>query len=224
MLAGNPGRHGSRKRILGRGLGRREPRGRPRLRLSRRSRSAAGDKPRRDRPIVRRIHWLHRGRSLRRDALPADSRAAFLRRFCACCKHRLSWQVRWPSPARRSSSRWPTTPARPARPSPGLPSSSAGWPACSSPGSSSSADSASPSALTPSTIYSSAGCSGMPETLRLVHLSDIHFWQYEFNPLRLFGKRLLGTASLVLGRAHGSGSNGRRNWSTGFPVSAPTTS
>jgi 3',5'-cyclic AMP phosphodiesterase CpdA len=37
--------------------------------------------------------------------------------------------------------------------------------------------------------------------LRLVHLSDIHFWQYEFNPLRLLGKRLLGTASLVVGRA-----------------------
>lgn len=37
--------------------------------------------------------------------------------------------------------------------------------------------------------------------MRLVHLSDIHFWQYEFNPLRLFNKRLVGTASLVLGRA-----------------------
>lgn len=41
----------------------------------------------------------------------------------------------------------------------------------------------------------------MPETLRLVHLSDIHFWQYEFNPLRLLSKRLVGTASLVFGRA-----------------------
>jgi hypothetical protein len=37
--------------------------------------------------------------------------------------------------------------------------------------------------------------------LRLVHLSDIHFWQYEFNPLRLFNKRLVGTASLLFGRA-----------------------
>ncbi len=37
--------------------------------------------------------------------------------------------------------------------------------------------------------------------MRLVHLSDIHFWQYEFNPLRLLSKRLLGTASLFLGRA-----------------------
>jgi 3',5'-cyclic AMP phosphodiesterase CpdA len=37
--------------------------------------------------------------------------------------------------------------------------------------------------------------------LRLVHLSDIHFWQYEFNPLRLLSKRLVGTASLLLGRA-----------------------
>jgi len=37
--------------------------------------------------------------------------------------------------------------------------------------------------------------------LRLVHLSDIHFWQYEFNPLRLLSKRFLGTASLLAGRA-----------------------
>ncbi len=37
--------------------------------------------------------------------------------------------------------------------------------------------------------------------MRLVHLSDIHFWQYEFNPLRLLSKRLLGTASLLVGRA-----------------------
>jgi len=37
--------------------------------------------------------------------------------------------------------------------------------------------------------------------LRIVHLSDIHFWQYEFHPLRLFSKRLLGMSSLVLGRA-----------------------
>jgi 3',5'-cyclic AMP phosphodiesterase CpdA len=40
-----------------------------------------------------------------------------------------------------------------------------------------------------------------PACLRLVHLSDIHFWQYAFNPLRLLSKRLLGTASLALGRA-----------------------
>ena len=37
--------------------------------------------------------------------------------------------------------------------------------------------------------------------MRIVHLSDIHFWQYTFNPLRLLSKRLLGTASLLLGRA-----------------------
>jgi 3',5'-cyclic AMP phosphodiesterase CpdA len=37
--------------------------------------------------------------------------------------------------------------------------------------------------------------------LRLIHLSDIHFWQYEFHPLRLFSKRLLGMSSLLLGRA-----------------------
>jgi 3',5'-cyclic AMP phosphodiesterase CpdA len=37
--------------------------------------------------------------------------------------------------------------------------------------------------------------------LRLVHLSDIHFWQYEFNPLRLLSKRFLGNAALLIGRA-----------------------
>jgi len=37
--------------------------------------------------------------------------------------------------------------------------------------------------------------------LRIVHVSDIHFWQYAINPLRFLSKRLLGTMSLVLGRA-----------------------
>jgi 3',5'-cyclic AMP phosphodiesterase CpdA len=37
--------------------------------------------------------------------------------------------------------------------------------------------------------------------LRLVHLSDIHFWQYAYHPLRLMSKRLMGTVSLLLGRA-----------------------
>jgi 3',5'-cyclic AMP phosphodiesterase CpdA len=37
--------------------------------------------------------------------------------------------------------------------------------------------------------------------MRIVHLSDIHFWRYEFHPLRLFSKRFLGMSSLVLGRA-----------------------
>ncbi|MFI5459606.1 MAG: metallophosphoesterase family protein [Isosphaerales bacterium] len=37
--------------------------------------------------------------------------------------------------------------------------------------------------------------------MRIVHLSDIHFWQYEFHPLRLFSKRLIGMSSLLLGRA-----------------------
>jgi predicted phosphodiesterase len=36
--------------------------------------------------------------------------------------------------------------------------------------------------------------------LRIVHLSDIHFWRYAFHPMRLMSKRLLGTASLLLGR------------------------
>jgi 3',5'-cyclic AMP phosphodiesterase CpdA len=39
------------------------------------------------------------------------------------------------------------------------------------------------------------------EPLRIVHVSDIHFWQYAFNPLRLLSKRLLGMTSLALGRA-----------------------
>jgi 3',5'-cyclic AMP phosphodiesterase CpdA len=38
--------------------------------------------------------------------------------------------------------------------------------------------------------------------MRIAHLSDIHFWQYVFNPLRLMSKRLVGMVSLALGRAH----------------------
>ncbi len=40
-----------------------------------------------------------------------------------------------------------------------------------------------------------------PRTIRLVHISDIHFWQYAFNPFLLFNKRLLGMASLLVRRA-----------------------
>jgi predicted phosphodiesterase len=36
--------------------------------------------------------------------------------------------------------------------------------------------------------------------MRIVHLSDIHFWRYALHPMRLMSKRLLGTASLLLGR------------------------
>jgi 3',5'-cyclic AMP phosphodiesterase CpdA len=36
---------------------------------------------------------------------------------------------------------------------------------------------------------------------RLVHVSDIHFWEYAFNPLQLFSKRLLGMGSLIVRRA-----------------------
>jgi 3',5'-cyclic AMP phosphodiesterase CpdA len=39
------------------------------------------------------------------------------------------------------------------------------------------------------------------QPLRIIHVSDIHFWQYTFNPLRLMSKRLKGMASLMLGRA-----------------------
>ncbi len=37
--------------------------------------------------------------------------------------------------------------------------------------------------------------------LKLIHVSDIHFWRYALNPLQLFSKRLLGMASLVVRRA-----------------------
>lgn len=37
--------------------------------------------------------------------------------------------------------------------------------------------------------------------LRLVHVSDIHFWRYAFSPLQLFSKRLLGMGSLLVRRA-----------------------
>lgn len=37
--------------------------------------------------------------------------------------------------------------------------------------------------------------------MRIVHLSDIHLWQYTFNPLRFLSKRPAGLASLLLGRA-----------------------
>ena len=40
-------------------------------------------------------------------------------------------------------------------------------------------------------------CGNTP--LRIVHLSDIHFWRYALNPLRLLSKRFLGIASLLLG-------------------------
>ncbi len=42
---------------------------------------------------------------------------------------------------------------------------------------------------------------GGDHPVRIVHLSDIHFWQYEFNPLRLMSKRLTGMAALLAGRA-----------------------
>jgi 3',5'-cyclic AMP phosphodiesterase CpdA len=37
--------------------------------------------------------------------------------------------------------------------------------------------------------------------IRIVHLSDIHFWSYPANPLDLFNKRIVGVAALALGRA-----------------------
>jgi hypothetical protein len=40
----------------------------------------------------------------------------------------------------------------------------------------------------------------LTDNVRIVHLSDIHFWRYAYHPLRLLSKRFLGTASLLLGR------------------------
>lgn len=37
--------------------------------------------------------------------------------------------------------------------------------------------------------------------MRIVHLSDIHVWRYAFNPFRLFSKRAVGMAELLLRRA-----------------------
>ncbi|MGP0067493.1 MAG: metallophosphoesterase family protein [Isosphaeraceae bacterium] len=37
--------------------------------------------------------------------------------------------------------------------------------------------------------------------MRILHLSDIHFWQYAFNPLRLMSKRMVGMTALLAGRA-----------------------
>ncbi len=36
--------------------------------------------------------------------------------------------------------------------------------------------------------------------MRIIHLSDIHFWRYALHPMRLLSKRLVGTASLLMGR------------------------
>jgi 3',5'-cyclic AMP phosphodiesterase CpdA len=37
--------------------------------------------------------------------------------------------------------------------------------------------------------------------LRIIQLSDVHVWRYSYNPFHLFNKRVLGTASLLAGRA-----------------------
>jgi len=37
--------------------------------------------------------------------------------------------------------------------------------------------------------------------LRLVHLSDVHVWKHEFNPIRLMNKRIVGMTALLMGRA-----------------------
>jgi 3',5'-cyclic AMP phosphodiesterase CpdA len=37
--------------------------------------------------------------------------------------------------------------------------------------------------------------------LRIIHLSDIHVWRYDFNPFHLFNKRAFGMAGLVVRRA-----------------------
>ena len=37
--------------------------------------------------------------------------------------------------------------------------------------------------------------------MRIIQLSDVHVWRYSYNPLHLLNKRVLGTASLLAGRA-----------------------
>jgi 3',5'-cyclic AMP phosphodiesterase CpdA len=37
--------------------------------------------------------------------------------------------------------------------------------------------------------------------VKIVHLSDVHIWRYSINPLRLWGKRAVGMAELLSGRA-----------------------
>jgi 3',5'-cyclic AMP phosphodiesterase CpdA len=37
--------------------------------------------------------------------------------------------------------------------------------------------------------------------MRIVHISDLHFWHITLNPRRLMGKRLLGMGNLILNRA-----------------------
>jgi hypothetical protein len=37
--------------------------------------------------------------------------------------------------------------------------------------------------------------------LRIIQLSDVHVWRYSYNPFHLFNKRVIGTASLLAGRA-----------------------
>ncbi|WP_422929391.1 metallophosphoesterase family protein [Singulisphaera sp. PoT] len=37
--------------------------------------------------------------------------------------------------------------------------------------------------------------------MRIIHLSDIHVWRYEFNPIHLLNKRAVGVFSLLAGRA-----------------------
>ena len=52
--------------------------------------------------------------------------------------------------------------------------------------------------------------------LRLVHVSDIHFWQFAFNPLHLLNKRFLGMGSLLVQRGRASfGWSGLSRWSNG---------
>jgi 3',5'-cyclic AMP phosphodiesterase CpdA len=37
--------------------------------------------------------------------------------------------------------------------------------------------------------------------MRIIHLSDLHFWHITLNPIRLAGKRLLGMSNLIFNRA-----------------------
>ena len=148
------------------------------------------------RAVHRFLDRLPGRRGLRGDAVSPDPGPHLLRDPAALADAAGSGELAGRDGLGTCSSRWPTTPAARARRSPGLRSSSAGWPASFSPGSSCFGVSGSPSARIRCTTSWSAGspggCDGRSgryrlapsrrRPLRIVHLSDIHFWQYAINP------------------------------------------
>ena len=168
---------------------------------------------RRGRTVVRFLDRLPGCRGLRGDAVSLDPGSGFVRDACDSCRCPRCWRAPWLSPALRCSSPWRTTRAARARRSPGSRSFSAGWPASSSPGFCAAGirycrrhahHVRHPGRLDCLATLSqnSRHNPARPlkkRPLRIVHVSDIHFWQYAINPLRLLSKRLLGTTSLLSG-------------------------